>query len=59
MRVAGEIAQYGFWAGERLLGVDDPFDLPQRGKESAERSSVRKAGVIAEEMQAVSLMGLD
>ena len=56
MRVAGEIAQYGFWAGERLLGVDDPFDLPQRGKEDAERSSVGKVCVIAEELQLAGVM---
>ena len=57
--IAREIAQHLLRPGERVLGVDHPFDLAQWCQEALERSSVSECGMVAEESQAALRVGLD
>src|SRR5262249_33992679 len=59
MCVARQVAERRFRSGERLLGVNDPFELPQRRKKGAERSPAGEICMITEELQLVGVMRLD
>ena len=50
--VAREIGEHGLWAGERALGVDDPFRSPQRRERSVEGGLVGERRELAEEGEA-------
>src|SRR4030095_141148 len=59
MRVARQIAQYWFRPGERLFGVNDPFEFSERRQEGDERIPDGEICVTAEEPQLVGVMRLD
>ena len=55
--IARQIGQHGLWPTERALGIHHPFGSAQRCQIGHERSRVGESGVIAEELEAVGLVG--
>ena len=55
--VARQIGEHGLRPAKRLLCIDHPFDLAQRREKSSEYGSAGECGVVAEELEAVGLVG--
>src|SRR5439155_11500182 len=56
MGVARQIGEYRCRAGERALGVDDPFALAQRREPLGERLCVDELSIVAEELQPAAVV---
>src|SRR5438445_2594629 len=58
MRVAAEVFDHLLWPAKGRLGVDDPFDVGQRGDLRTKRCRVAQAGEVAEKLQLIALVRL-